>query len=135
MPERVPAYLQSIANQSALNYSGQMFDLGNGNVRSQHGLLVVASANTTGGVVTLLGSLDALSWFTTPVTVTTSAPGVLYSATPTATPVIFRFLIAKITTGITGGGTGVAPAASSGLRGRASGLAPRATSRSLTERW
>jgi hypothetical protein len=66
MPERLNQYLRSLPpGSSTLNTTGAMFDLGQGNVRSQHGLLVVADANATEGVVKLLGSLDALNWYDT----------------------------------------------------------------------
>jgi hypothetical protein len=90
---------QSLLAQTALNTQGSTLDCLVS--RANHTLFVVAAAGVTGGVVTLMGSMDNQNWVATSATVTTSAAGA-FAASLTNTP--YRYLAAKITTVISGGG-------------------------------
>lgn len=90
---------QSLAAQHVLNTVGNAVDYGA--VRNNHTMQVNAAAGVTGGVVTLLTSLDGVNYITTATTITASAAGG-FQATLANTPA--RFVNAKITTAISGGG-------------------------------
>ena len=89
----------SLSAQSVLNTQGSTLDCLV--ARANHTLFVVAATGVTGGVVTLMGSMDGVNWVATSCTVTTSAAGAFASSLAN-TP--YRYLAAKITTVISGGG-------------------------------
>jgi hypothetical protein len=93
------APLSSFSAQSAVNTTGSALD--NGVARANHSLWVVAGAGVSGGVVTLMGSNDGVNYFATSCTVTTSSASTAYAANLANFP--FRYVLAKITTAITGG--------------------------------
>ena len=89
----------SLSAQSALNTQGSTAD--NGVARANHSLFVVTSAGVSAGVVTLMGSNDNVNWFATACTVTTNAASSAFAANLQNFP--YRYVAAKITTGIIGG--------------------------------
>jgi len=93
------APLLSLNAQSAGGTLGSVLD--NGVARANHALWVVSSAGVSAGVVTLMASNDGANYFATATTVTTSSASTAYSVALANFP--YRYLAAKITTGITGG--------------------------------
>lgn len=87
--------------QTALNTVGTVVDLGV--ARANHSLFVVGTGTVAAGVVTLLGSNDGVTWYATTVVLTALGGGAAIAGALSSFP--FRYLTAKITTAITGGGT------------------------------
>lgn len=88
----------SLLNAATLNTVGTTIDMGG--ARNNHSLFVVAGTGAGAGVITLLGSNDGVNFVTTATTITIAAAGT-QNAVLTNTP--YRYLAAKITTGVTGG--------------------------------
>jgi len=93
------APLLSLNAQSSNGTLGTVLD--NGVARANHSLWVLTSTGVSAGVVTLMGSNDGTNYFATATTATTSSASTAYSVALTNFP--YRYLAAKITTGITGG--------------------------------
>lgn len=93
---------QGLSATLAINSLGNILD--NGVPRSSHTMTYIANGANTAGVLTLMGSLDGANFFIIPGGATITTNGT--SAVISITGVPFRYIRAKITTGITGG-TGV----------------------------
>lgn len=96
-------WLQSLTAASAVNTVGAALE--GIPPHSQHALYVLSGTGVSSGAVTLVGSIDQVNWFSTGVVLTTSGASTgYYGSTSSATPYVFPYVAAKITT-VIGGGT------------------------------